>query len=452
MQSKALSVIVHFFGRAPSASLRDLTYSFADKLRRKPCISTAAHSLGRSLSEAEGSGYPLQPDVRMHSRRASAAIPHALALLLFWASFAACNSPKTPAEELSAPIVETATVTLTDAQLKNANLTIGLPETQTIDAVIKVNGTVALPPQNLVSVSFPFGGYIKQIKLLPGQQVRKGETLATIEDPQFIQLQQDYLTIKAKMGFLQTDLQRQIELNETKAASDKAVQTVQTELQVQSIAAKAIAQKLKLIGINPDLLTEDRITQTVSITAPIAGFVSKINVNTGKYVAPTDVLLELTNSSDSYISLTVFEKDLPAIAVGQAIVASSPTEPNKKYLAKVHLINKSVNPDHSVTVICRLDHAEPSLVPGMFLVADVKAKSVIQVAVPDDAIVRFENSWFVFVAKDAYHFEMTEVVAGQSNAGFTAIASPNAAELLKQRIVLKNAYTLLMKMKNTADE
>ena len=91
--------------------------------------------------------------------------------------------------------------TLTDAQIKNAGIVTGKIEQQNISSTIKVNGKIDVPPQNLVSISVPMGGYLKSTNLLEGMYIRKGQVLGIVEDKQYIQLQEDYLMAKAKISY-----------------------------------------------------------------------------------------------------------------------------------------------------------------------------------------------------------------------------------------------------------
>ena len=87
-------------------------------------------------------------------------------------------------------------ITLTANQFKNANLTIGTLKEQAIHTTLKVNGKITLSPQAIASVSMPLGGYIKEIKVMPGMYVNQGQILAVIEDQSYVQLQQEYLSMK----------------------------------------------------------------------------------------------------------------------------------------------------------------------------------------------------------------------------------------------------------------
>ena len=174
-------------------------------------------------------------------------------------------------------------VSLTDAQMKNADIeTISMSE-KSISSILKINGKIDVPPQNLVSVSVPLGGYLKSTKLLPGMHVNKGEVIAVMEDQQYIQLQQDYLMSKAKLAYAEKESARQNELNQSQASSDKVTQMAHAEVSSLRAMTNGLAEKLRLININPNTISASKISQKINILATINGFVSKVNVNIGKY-------------------------------------------------------------------------------------------------------------------------------------------------------------------------
>lgn len=347
---------------------------------------------------------------------------------------------------------ETSVVTLTPQQLEKAALQVSAVETKSINSRLQVNGMVDVPPQSMVSVSFPLGGYLKSTKLLPGLEVNKGEVLAVLEDPQFIQLQQDYLMAKSKLAYAEADYNRQKELSTSQAVSEKNLQMAKTEYESQKILVKALEQKLALININPAKLSENNITRSINVYSPIHGFVSKVNVNIGKYVSPTDVLFELVDPSDIHLNLTVFEKDAALLGIEQKVIAYNNNKPDEKHLAHIFLISRNVNEDRAVSVHCHFEDYDKKLLPGMYMNAIIEVKNKEAKAVPDDAIVRWQSKFYVFVAKGNNQFEMTEVLPGGSADGYTAITLPGNKSIDGLQIVTKNAYTLLMKLKNSAEE
>jgi len=344
------------------------------------------------------------------------------------------------------------TVQLTDAQLNTAGVSTGKAEMRNIASVLKLNGKVDVPPQNIVSISVPLGGYLRSSKLLPGMHVSKGETLALMEDPQYIQLQQDYLTAKTRLVYAEQEYNRQKELNESKAGSDKVLQQAQAEFNSQSILVKSLAEKLRLIHINPDNLTVNSITRYASVPSPINGFISKVNVNIGKYVNPADALFEIVNPSDIHLALDVFEKDINKLSIGQTLFAFTNMNPGKKYLCKIILISKDISDDRSVEVQCHFENYDKDLLPGMFMNAELEVQSKDAFALPSDAIVTYENKQFVFVQMEKNIFEMVEVITGNAENGYTEIDKESADKMKDKPVVVKGAYSLLMKMKNTSDE
>src|SRR5690606_35097533 len=235
------------------------------------------------------------------------------------------------------------TVILTDAQLHNTPIETAELSMQHISTVLKLNGKIDVPPQNLVSVSTPLGGYLKSTRLLPGMKVVKGQVIAVIENPQFVQLQQDYLMAKSKYHFAQLDYNRQTKLNQSQASSDKVMQQAQSIMSDQKILMNSIAQQLKLVNINPAKISAGNIQQSVPVYSTINGFVSKVNVNVGKYVTSSDVLFKLINPSDIHLNLKVYEKDLEMLKTGQQIVAYTNVDPSKKYAGEILLTSKDVD-------------------------------------------------------------------------------------------------------------
>ena len=231
---------------------------------------------------------------------------------------------------------------LTDAQIKNADIQLGKIEKRQISSTIKVNGKIDVPPQNLVSIS-------------EGMFVAKGQVLCVVEDKQHIQLQEDYLMVKAKIDYAKSEYERQKELNQTKSSSDKVYQQAQTEYNSLTVLLQSYAEKLRFAGINPNNVSANKISKSINIYSPINGYVSKINVNIGKYVNPSDILFEIVNPADIHLALTIFEKDINKLSIGQSLSAYTNTNPNKKYLCKIILIGKDFTENHSTEVHCHFE-------------------------------------------------------------------------------------------------
>ncbi|OXA70849.1 efflux transporter periplasmic adaptor subunit [Flavobacterium aquidurense] len=366
--------------------------------------------------------------------------------LLFLAS---CKGDKQE-QQSKKEIQEEETIQLSPEQVKNAGLIVGNPEERNVKGILQLQGTVTVPPKSVVTVSIPLGGYIKKTDLMAGMHVKKGQLLAVLEDMQYIQLQQDYLTAKEKFQLAKSEYDRQKELNAKKASSDKLFEQTATEMQTQRIYMSSLAQKLALLNINVKTLTASNISKTVAIVSPINGLVSKVNVNVGKYIAPTDMLFELMDRSDIVLVMNAFEKDIHLLSTGQTVTAFSNSNPKKRYSAKISYINQSLNDDRAAEVICKVNTYDSSLIPGLFMNAEAEFENEKAITVPEDAVVRWQGKFFVFAAAGNNRYKMVAVEPGTTSEGYRQIKSSliNASS----KIVTKNAYTLLMTFMNGGDE
>jgi cobalt-zinc-cadmium efflux system membrane fusion protein len=373
-----------------------------------------------------------------------------LNLILLLACGTESKTTNLAAETESDTISSQQIVHFSAAQVKNAGIETGNPELENMSQTLSLQGQIEVPPHGVVSLSFPLGGYLKSTKMLPGMRVSKGQNLAELEDMQFIQIQQDYLTAKEKLSLNQTEFERQRDLNASKASSDRSFQQARSEMETQRILMNALGQKLELIGIDPAKLDAGNIRKSVTIVSPINGFVSKVNINIGQYTAPTDILFELVDPRNIHLSLNVFEKDLSSLSVGQTVTAYSNSQPGQKFQAKIILITKNLDENRMAEVHCHFDKYNPALVPGMYMNGEVSITTNKAITVPEDAVVRWENKFYVFEYKGNENYEMIEVEPGAINNAKQQIAAQGIEPTTK--IVTKNAYSLLMKIKNTEEE
>jgi membrane fusion protein, heavy metal efflux system len=285
-----------------------------------------------------------------------------LVILTFLYIHISCKNDSIEKESQQGEMIENET-SLSDEQVKNAGIILGKIEKRPISEVLKINGKIDAPPQNLISISMPLGGYLKSTKLLPGMYVKKGEILASMEDMQYIQLQQDFLMAKNQLDMYLKEFNRQKQLNESKASSDKVLEQAQANYQSQIILVKSMGEKLKLIGINPERLSPDNITKSVNIISPVSGFISSVNTNIGKYINPEDVMFEIVDPDDIHLVLTVYEKDVEKLSLGQKVYAYTNNHPTERHEAEIILISNSLGTKNTAEVNCHLKNITKSLFP-----------------------------------------------------------------------------------------
>lgn len=340
---------------------------------------------------------------------------------------------------------------LTPEQLKNIGITVTELSNKPIGNIIKATGIIDVPPRSLVNISTPYGGYLKYTRLLPGQKVKRGETLAIIEDQQFIQLEREYLSIKNKLELSIIDFQKQKELYQQKAIAEKTFLEAKSNLEILKIDFKATEEKLKLIGINTNELNADKISSKIELKSPIDGYVSKVNFNVGKYLSANDVLFELINPDDIHLNIQIYQKDIQALSIGQKVTAFSNEFADKKYMAEIILIGRDINVNKAIDVHCHFENENHALLPGMYMNVEIESTLHQALAVPSGSIQRFENKEYLIISKDQFSFELISVKTGSTENGFTEILGVNE-HLKNSKIVEKGAYQLLMAMKNKSEE
>jgi len=340
-------------------------------------------------------------------------------------------------------------ITLTDAQKKNSTISIGSLLQKDLSEIIKVHGKIDVPPQNLISVSIPMGGFLVSSDLLPGMHVKKGQVIAVLEDQQYIQLQEDYLTTKVRLEQAEADFIRQRDLNESKAGSDKVFEKAKAEYQSLKVILRSLAEKLELLHINAKTLTEQSLSRRVKIYAPFNGFVSKVFVNIGKYVNPSDVLFELVNPKDIHVNLHVFEKDIVKLSIGQNLIVYTNSNPDKKYPCEILLISKDISTDGTAEVHCHFEQYDQTLIPGMYMNADISVDHSHVMCLPEESIVSFEGKQYIFLKEHNDSYTIKDIQTGIRDKGYVQILNPE--DLQKKSIVIKGAYSLLLQSKKSAE-
>ena len=380
-------------------------------------------------------------------------------LLIFILAFSSCNGGKKPAEQAKAEeVIPENIVELREDQIKLANIEMGTIDLKSMSGTLKVNGTVSVAPQNLATVCMPMGGFVKSTNLMPGNMIRKGQTLAILENQEFIDIQQNYLEAKNKLELAKADYERQNELYKSDVSSQKSMQEVASNYKSLKVQVKALEQKLALIGINPNRMNENNISRSVALVSPISGYVRAVNVSIGKSVSGSDVLFEIVNSDKLFLELTLFEKDADKVLKGEKIRFFINNEA-EQHEAVIYQTGKSINNDKTYKVYANVIGRCKNMLPGMYVNAVIQSKSNQATSVPSEAIVSFDDKDYIFVfeknkveaGKPFTEYRMVQIQKGVSDNGFTEIVLPGTLDYKTVKVVVKGAYNLLSAKKNAGE-
>lgn len=361
-----------------------------------------------------------------------------------------CNKEEKSTEEATNETAVTNVLNVTDQQLKLMMIDTASLVNQTMLSTIRLTAKTEVTPEHTVSITNAFGGYVKRIALIPGNYVKKGQVVVVLEDPQYIQMQEDYLTTKALLEQANADFDRQRDLNAEKAASDKVMQQAKATRQALLVKKSALEQKLRLMNINPSSISLNNIRRTINVYAPISGMVSEVFANTGQYVSPADAMLEIINPNQALLKVKVFEKDLASIEVGQYLKAYTNSNPDQKLEAQISSIANQVNEDGTVDVFARVTNPNGvKLTANMYFNVELEVQAMRANVLPTEAVVQFEGKDYLFERLSKNQYKMVPAMIGTSSKDKVEIKSPeNSGKVY----VSKGAYNLLTALKNSGEE
>ena len=377
-------------------------------------------------------------------------IAHHSIILFVFAILTSCNSGE-KSREAQIKIVHSTEVVLTQEQFKTSGILLGNVAQRNISGTIKANGVLDVPPQNLVTISAPLGGFVKSTELLQGMKIKAGRVVVTLEHPDYIQLQQDYLESKSQLDFLQLEYQRQEELAKENVNAAKALQQSRANYFTTKARMLGLLAKLKFINIDPSALEKGVISSTINLYAPISGYVTQVNVNVGMHVNAADVMFRIVDTNHLHAEAQVFERDIPRLKIGQRVRLTLSNDTRER-TARVYLIGKEITPERTVRVHCHLDQEDPTLIPGLYFSALIETDNQLVNSLPENAVVNFDGKDYIFLEKNAtqHQYKMTEIKRGSNENGFVQITLP-AGIPFQTPIVVNGAYELLSFLKNTSE-
>ena len=348
------------------------------------------------------------------------------------------------------------TTTLTQTQIKTVDIRLGHIEQKALTATLKANGVLSVPADHQAKVSTIYTGIIQSVKVEIGTYVHKGQVIATISNPDFLQQQQRLLTVNSQIELAQQELDRQQILYEGNAGTGKNLQAATTQLRTLRTEKAALEEQIRLMGLNPKTLTNEGMQSTLAVVAPISGNISAVYTNNGAYVDASTPIVEIIDNSSLHLHLQVYERDLPYIKVGQQVHFNPTNNTSREYDAQVYNIAASFeNESKSIIVHCHVEGDKQGLISGMNVTGVISLDKETAPAVPNDAIVEDSGKSYIFVITHTDDkettFEKIEVAKGTSESGYTAIApvKPIAPE---QTIATKGAFFINATLVNSGED
>ncbi|RYY49919.1 MAG: efflux RND transporter periplasmic adaptor subunit [Chitinophagaceae bacterium] len=364
-------------------------------------------------------------------------------------------------------------ILISQSQLDAVGILLGAIEEKNLKSVVKASGQLEVPPQNKAEVTLLMGGVVNQVFVLEGQHVNKGQKLATIENNQLIQLQQDYMSAQSSLTYATKEYERQKELNEANAGVGKVYQQSQSTLRSEQAKVAALSRQLRQVGVNPESAANGRFITQIPVYAPISGTIGKIIIQTGSYAEPARPLMNIIDNSKVHCDLVVYEKDLFKVKAGQHVYFTLTNQNNREITGKIYGVNQSFENESKAIIAHAVieQAAKNNLIQGMYVSALIDVGRQKATAVPSEAVIKTGGKEYIYylarmsepkadISNDEkqkgepskqYVFERAEVVTGVTDLGYTEI---KLVEELPAgvKIVTKGAFYILSSESATSDE
>lgn len=374
-----------------------------------------------------------------------------LPLIGLLALLTACTTPDGGSDSNEPPATSPAAgkITLTQEQFSTSAMELGKMREASFGNSVRANGIIDVPAEGRAEISSYYGGYVRDLNLLTGQQVKRGELLFILESPEYVQMQQDYLEAKSQLSYLQSDFERQQTLSRENIASQKNFLRAESEYNVTLARFEGLKKKLILLNLDPESITAENLRANIPVYAPISGYITAINAVNGSYLSPADVAASLINTEHIHLDLNIFEHHIATIKEGQPIRFRLPNDPEMVYEATVFMIGRAIQEQGRIIKVhaqLKDEKQTARFTPGMYVEAEIFSSNGLSPALPADAVVELSGQYFVLAKKesgnDGLVFERKEVNPGATADGLTEIL--NAGDFGENdEFLTKGAFNLI---------
>jgi cobalt-zinc-cadmium efflux system membrane fusion protein len=350
---------------------------------------------------------------------------------------------------------ESGEVMLSSQQFETLKMKIDTIASRNMSGYVEANGTLEVPPQSEAAITSVIGANVVSIEVIEGDKVNKGQVVAFLSHPNIIQMQTDYLNAHSNSTFLKKNYERQQKLYDAGVGSGANFQKAEAEYMASKAMVNGMAAQLKLLNISPKSVANGTIAQRVALRSPIEGFVQKVEVKIGQYVEPQTELFEIVDTHHVHADLMVFEKDVYKVKKGQKVTFNIQSIQEDELSAEIYSVSKTFedNPK-AVHVHAEIENKKGNLIPGMYIQGKIQTESTKTMALPESAIVKEGDKFYVFSAEkenNDWSFKPVEVILGAKDGDWIAVQFSDEIAS-KTKFAYNNAYYLIAEMKKGETE
>jgi len=340
----------------------------------------------------------------------------------------------------SLPVMADAQIKLSRAQIYNLGVKLDKLEAIKSIPVLNAPGIVSIPPENEYIVSTIQAGLINQIKAGLGDEVKKGQVLATINSPELLSLQQHHLKSINDLQLAKADYVRDKKLHNEGVIADRRWLQTKTNYKVFLSHLNETRQLLEMSGVSQGDIKElektHQLTSKLKILAPISGVVLDRMVTAGERADAMAPLFRVANFDRFWLDISIPQQRIKHIQVGDKVLV-----PGTEVTARIFLLGKHVDEgNQTILVRAEVETAKSSIRPGQAVaVKIVQSSSDLMFKVPNSALAKYQGITYLFVRTDTgFSAEPIQIVGRQAKqAIITGDLQENSDIAIRGAVALK---------------
>ncbi len=357
------------------------------------------------------------------------------------------NKEKQTEESEESTLITDDRIQISQEQFKQSKMEMDVIKERSFPLMVNTTGMIDVPPENRAVVSAIMGGYIKRTPLLVGDRVRKGQLLVTIENPEFVSMQQQYMEVHGQLSYLKAENERQQTMVAENISSQKSFLKAESDYKTAFAKYNGLRRQLTMLNISPEQVEQGTISSVATIFAPITGSITKVNVSKGSFVSPSTPIMEIIDNDHIHLELSVFEKDIMKVKEGQEVDFRIPEASSETFKAAIYLVGTSIDENRTIKVHAHLkNEEEANFLTGMFVEAKIITDTANHASLPTDAIGVIDDQSYVLLLDERkdnnYYFKEMAVKTSGSYEGRTVLDSTSIFKPDAQ-FLIKGAFSLI---------
>ena len=277
-------------------------------------------------------------------------------------------------------------------------------------------------------VSYAFPARIAAIHVRPGDWVKAGQRLVTLQSEEVGSAKSEFYKAKADYELAKASFERVKRLFDRGVGAKKDYLSSEAELKMTEATLDAAEKKLHVLGFAEDQVREiseiHQINPVITLFAPISGKIVENNAVLGAMIDQSTEILTIMDPTLLWIDAEIYENNIAKIKIGQEVEVSVPAYPGETFQGKISFISDMLNQEtRTITVRTEVENKGYKLKPGMF--ADIKIFLNHQsqaLVLPEEALLDDKEDKIIFIKLEGKYYPQV-VTVGAREGGFVEILS-----------------------------